>query len=161
MCPGGFLLLWIRGHPSATRTDTHFPYTTRFRSLTIAVYDGNALIAEAGPLLIRGGKHAVYWGDLHGQSGESIGIGASRECFTFARELSFLDVSSHQPNAFQVNNAFWKHLTGLTAEFHQDHRFVTFPSYDRKSVGLGQIVSVRVDHGVRRLIKYKTKPNKK
>src|SRR3546814_10420971 len=64
--------------------------------LTIAVYDGNALIAEAGPLLIRDGKHAGYWGDLHGQSGESIGVGASREYFTFARDLSFLDVSSHQ-----------------------------------------------------------------
>src|SRR3546814_10262516 len=65
-----------------------------------------------------------------GQSGESIGIGASREYFTFARELSFLDVSSHQANDFQVNNAFWKHLNGLTAEFHQDHRFVTFPGYE-------------------------------
>src|SRR3546814_1216716 len=42
----------------------------------------------------------------------------------------FLDVSSHQANDFQVNNAFWKHLNGLTAEFHQDHRFVTFPGYE-------------------------------
>src|SRR3546814_1455781 len=47
-------------------------------NLAIAVYDGNALIAEAGPLLIRDGRHAGDWGDLHGQSGESIGIGASR-----------------------------------------------------------------------------------
>src|SRR3546814_11145997 len=54
-------------------------------NLAIAVYDGNALIAEAGPLLIRDGRHAGYWGDLHGQSGESTGIGASREYFTFAR----------------------------------------------------------------------------
>src|SRR3546814_15359895 len=65
-----------------------------------------------------------------GQSGESIGVGASREYFTFARELSFLDVSSHQANDFQVNNAFWKHLNGLPGEFHQDHRFVTFPGYE-------------------------------
>jgi hypothetical protein len=98
--------------------------------LTIAVYEGNTQIAEAGPLMIRDGKLSGYWGDLHGQSGESIGIGASREYFTFARELSFLDVSSHQANDFQVNNAFWKHLNGLTAEFHQDHRFVTFPGYE-------------------------------
>jgi hypothetical protein len=98
--------------------------------LTIGVYDGNTQIAEAGPLLIRDGQYSGYWGDLHGQSGESIGIGASREYFTFAREMSFLDVSSHQANDFQVNNAFWKHLNGLTAEFHQDHRFVTFPGYE-------------------------------
>ncbi|GAB4370374.1 MAG: DUF3604 domain-containing protein [Kiloniellaceae bacterium] len=98
--------------------------------LSIAVYDGNSLVAEAGPLLIRDGAVAGYWGDLHGQSGESIGIGASREYFDFARNMSFLDVASHQANDFQVNNAFWQHLNGLTAEYHQDHRFVTFPGYE-------------------------------
>ena len=98
--------------------------------LSIKVYDGNALIAEAGPLLIRTGKVSGYWGDLHGQSGESIGIGASREYFDFARNMAFLDVTSHQANDFQVNNAFWKHLNGLTAEYHEDNRFVVFPGYE-------------------------------
>lgn len=98
--------------------------------LTIRVHDGNRLVAEAGPLLIREGAVSGYWGDLHGQSGESIGIGASREYFDFARNMSFLDVASHQANDFQVNNAFWKHLNGLTAEYHEDHRFVTFPGYE-------------------------------
>ncbi|MGD1878216.1 MAG: DUF3604 domain-containing protein [Kiloniellaceae bacterium] len=98
--------------------------------LTIQVYDGNALIAETGPLLIRDGKVSGYWGDLHGQSGESIGIGASREYFDFARNMSFLDVTSHQANDFQVNNAFWKHLNELTAANHEDHRFVVFPGYE-------------------------------
>ncbi|MCB1740835.1 MAG: DUF3604 domain-containing protein [Gammaproteobacteria bacterium] len=87
-------------------------------------------IAEAGPLVIADQQHSGYWGDLHGQSGESIGITTSREYFEFARNKSFLDVTSHQANDFQVNNAFWAHLNELTAEFHDDHRFVVFPGYE-------------------------------
>ena len=71
-----------------------------------------------------------YWGDLHGQSGESIGITTSRNYFDFARNKSFLDVTGHQANDFQVNNAFWKYLNELTAEYHQDGRFVVFPGYE-------------------------------
>ena len=99
-------------------------------NLTIRVLEGDACIAEAGPLLIRAGSYSGYWGDLHGQSGESIGIGASRQYFDFARNKSFLDVTSHQANDFQVNNAFWEYLNNLTAEYDEDHRFVTFPGYE-------------------------------
>jgi hypothetical protein len=86
-------------------------------------------VAEAGPLLIRKGLSG-YWGDLHGQSGESIGITTSRSYFDFARNKSFLDVGGHQANDFQVNNAFWKYLNELTAEYHEDGRFVLFPGYE-------------------------------
>lgn len=98
--------------------------------LWVSIYDGDTCVAKAGPLIIREGTQSGYWGDLHGQSGESIGIGASREYFDFARDRAFLDVTSHQANDFQVNNAFWKYLNELTAEFHKDHRFVTFPGYE-------------------------------
>ncbi len=87
-------------------------------------------VAEAGPLLIRDGEFSGYWGDLHGQSGESIGLTTSRDYFEFARNKSFLDVTGHQANDFQVNNAFWKYLNELTAEFHEDGRFVVFPGYE-------------------------------
>ena len=86
-------------------------------------------IATAGPLHIRDDLSA-YWGDLHGQSGESIGITTSRNYFDFARNKSFLDVSGHQANDFQVNNAFWKYLNELTHEYHEDNRFVVFPGYE-------------------------------
>jgi hypothetical protein len=92
--------------------------------------DTGAPVAEAGPLLIRAGALSGYWADMHGQSGESIGINTSREYFDFARNKSFLDATSHQANDFQVNNAFWAYLNQLTAEFHEDHRFVTLPGYE-------------------------------
>ncbi|MCP5374082.1 MAG: DUF3604 domain-containing protein [Hyphomicrobiales bacterium] len=99
-------------------------------TLFVRVLDGNTCVAEAGPLVCRDGVHSGYWGDLHGQSGESIGINTAREYFDFARDMAFLDVTSHQANDFQVNNAFWSLLNDLTAQYHQDGRFVTFPGYE-------------------------------
>ncbi|MDP7498435.1 MAG: DUF3604 domain-containing protein [SAR324 cluster bacterium] len=87
-------------------------------------------VAEAGPLLIEESGFSGYWGDLHGQSGESIGITTSREYFEFARNKAFLDVTGHQANDFQVNNAFWKYLNELTDQYHEDGRFVVFPGYE-------------------------------
>ena len=92
--------------------------------------ESDQCVTEAGPLLIHEGKFSGYWGDLHGQSGESIGLTTSRDYFEFARNMSFLDVTGHQANDFQVNNAFWKYLNQLTEEYHRDGRFVVFPGYE-------------------------------
>ena len=100
--------------------------------LRIKIYDADRdeLLCEAGPLIVEDGPYGGYWADLHGQSGESIGITNSREYFDFARDLAFLDAISHQANDFQVNNAFWKYLNELTANYNDNGRFVTFPGYE-------------------------------
>ena len=100
--------------------------------LRIMVRDAEtgAFVCESHPMMIRVGQYSGYWGDLHGQSGESIGIGTSRAYFDFARNKAFLDVTSHQANDFQVNNTFWKFLNELTAYHHEPGRFVTFPGYE-------------------------------
>jgi hypothetical protein len=87
-------------------------------------------VAESNPMVVKAGARAGFWGDLHGQSGESIGVGAVKEYFQFARDMAFLDVTSHQANDFQVNNAFWDYLNQLTREFQQDGGFVAFPGYE-------------------------------
>lgn len=87
-------------------------------------------VAESNPMVVKAGARAGFWGDLHGQSGESIGVGAAKEYFQFARDRAFLDVTSHQANDFQVNQAFWQYLNQLTREFQQDGRFVAFPGYE-------------------------------
>ena len=98
--------------------------------LTIRVFENNRCVAIGGPLLIRNGDNVSYWGDLHGQSGETIGITTASQYFDFARNKSFLDVTSHQANDFQINNAFWKYINELTSEYQEDGRFVTFPGYE-------------------------------
>ena len=99
---------------------------TRFDLLDGA---GNRL-ARSNPLLTRADGPSGYWGDLHGQSGETVGINTLREYFEFARDVAFLDVTSHQANDFQVTNDFWSQINRLSAEFNVDGRFVVFPGYE-------------------------------
>ena len=53
-----------------------------------------------------------YWADLHGQSGETIGMGSAEGYFRYARDAAFVDMVGHQGNDFQITDAFWKKLNG-------------------------------------------------
>ena len=71
-----------------------------------------------------------WWGDLHGQSEETIGSGSAEEYFSFARDLAGLDFAGHQGNDFQITGAFWEHLQRLTRATDEPGRFVAFPGYE-------------------------------
>ena len=99
--------------------------------LAIEVLDADGgILAVTNPMRIADDGVATYWGDMHGQSGESVGINTARQYFEFARDLAFLDATSHQANDFQINGAFWRHINELTAEFQEDGRFLTVPGYE-------------------------------
>jgi hypothetical protein len=88
-------------------------------------------IAAESPLL-------HYWGDLHGQSEETIGTNSARDFFAFARDKAFLDACSHQGNDFQITTPFWEHLNELSKEFNEDGGFIVFPGYEWSgNTGLG------------------------
>ena len=97
-------------------------------TLTLTRDDGTAV--EAGPLIIRNGDTAHFWGDLHGQTGETVGTNTIEHYFDFARNVAFLDVSSHQGNDFQITEGFWQHLNRLTAEVNEPGRFTVLPGYE-------------------------------
>jgi hypothetical protein len=71
-----------------------------------------------------------YWGDIHGQSDETLGTNSAGEYFLFGRDRAFLDVMSHQGNDFQITGAFWADLNRLTSQFDDPGRFVCFPGYE-------------------------------
>jgi hypothetical protein len=99
--------------------------------LSIVVSDATGnLLAESNPLALRAGAAASFWADMHGQSGESVGINTAEEYLHFARDLAFLDAAAHQANDFQINQAFWARLQELSAAFHEDGRFLTLPGYE-------------------------------
>lgn len=99
-------------------------------TLRIKIFIGEEEVAEAGPLVIRNAGVAGFWGDLHGQTGETVGVNSIESYFDFGRNKAFLDVTSHQGNDFQINDRFWKRLNELTAEFDEPGRFVCFPGYE-------------------------------
>ena len=94
------------------------------RSEAGAPFRSNAMVVK--PSLGR----RRYWGDLHGQSEETIGSGSAEEYFSFARELAGLDFAGHQGNDFQITRKFWEHLQRLTRDADEPGRFVAFPGYE-------------------------------
>ena len=100
--------------------------------------DGD-LAARSNPLrLVEQADLLPYWGDLHGQSEETIGTNSARDFHFFARDRAFLDAVAHQGNDFQITSAFWGEINRLSAEFTEDGRFIAFPGYEWSgNTGLG------------------------
>jgi hypothetical protein len=96
----------------------------------IKVFIGEIEVAQAGPLVIKNGDIAGFWGDLHGQTGETVGTNTIESYFDFARNKAFLDVTSHQGNDFQLTGTFWQHLNDQTAAWDKPGRFTVFPGYE-------------------------------
>ncbi len=112
-----------RSHRVTLRLDA--PGAYRF-----ALHDGaGAKLADGPPLLI-GEADPTFWADLHGQSGETVGINSIEEYFTFARDIAFVDACAHQANDFQIKEAFWDRINATTRAFDEDGRFVAFPGYE-------------------------------
>src|SRR5262245_21089899 len=88
-------------------------------------------LARANPMrVVTTAPMRRYWGDLHGQSGETIGMGSAEDYFHYARDLAFIDIVGHQGNDFQITDAFWDRLNRLTAAFDEPGRFVCVPGYE-------------------------------
>jgi len=97
-----------------------------------AVDKATGLAADSNPIRVLSEKSTLhpYWGDLHGQSEETIGTNTIDDYFTFARDYALMDVSAHQGNDFQVTDEFWAAINKTTRKFYKPNRFVTFPGYE-------------------------------
>lgn len=98
--------------------------------LRIKVFVDEVEVCEAGPLVIEAGEKAHFWGDLHAQTGETVGVSTIESYFDFARNKAFVDVSSHQANDFQINPTFWNHLNRQTEQWNEPGRFTVLPGYE-------------------------------
>jgi len=97
------------------------------------------VVARSNPCRFVGDAPLLpYWGDLHGQSEETIGTNSARDFYEFARDKAFLDICVHQGNDFQITTGFWHWLNELSAEFTEDGRFIVFPGWEWSgNTGLG------------------------
>jgi len=99
--------------------------------LDLRLIANNKEIARANPLrVVKGAALRRYWGDLHGQSGETIGMGTAENYFRYARDAAFIDIVGHQGNDFQITDTFWRELNRLTSKFDVPGRFVCLPGYE-------------------------------
>ena len=99
--------------------------------LDLSIVTEDLEVARANPMrVVTTAPVRRYWGDLHGQSGETIGMGSAETYFRYARDAAFIDMVGHQGNDFQITDAFWKKLNRLTAEFDAPGKFVCLPGYE-------------------------------
>jgi hypothetical protein len=88
------------------------------------------LATTTNPVVVDGDHDTLFWGDIHGQSGETVGTGTVREYFEFARDYGFLDFASHAGNDFQITESLWDTIQDAVGEFHDPGEFVTFLCYE-------------------------------
>ena len=89
------------------------------------------LLCRSNPIeVVEAGRPRHYWGDLHGQSNETLGTNTAASYFSFGRDKAFLDVMGHQGNDFQITGAFWRGLNELTGKLDHPGRFVCIPGYE-------------------------------
>ncbi|MDH3579280.1 MAG: DUF3604 domain-containing protein, partial [Hyphomicrobiales bacterium] len=95
--------------------------------------DAGGVLTTTNPIRIvdrEDGQLLHFWGDVHGQSEETIGTGSARQYMEFARDKAFVDVTGHQGNDFQITREFWAELNEIIGEFNEPGRFVTLPGYE-------------------------------
>jgi hypothetical protein len=93
--------------------------------------EDGAVVATSNPLVVSPEPAAVsYWGDLHAQSGETIGMGTAESYFRYARDRAFVDVTSHQGNDLQITGPMWAEFNRLFGQFDDPGRFVVLPGYE-------------------------------
>ena len=136
-------------HLRPSRPVSGLPETVRFRQgefalvidglrldsegdLTVDICDtaGNLLCTSSPMRAVTETDTGHFWGDLHGQTEETIGTNSAWRYFEFARDKAFLDIASHQGNDFQISDAFWAELNAITAEFDRTDRFLAIPGYE-------------------------------
>ena len=107
------------------------------RVMTNGVYrvravDNNGMQAEGNPLVCVDKQNDVrpFWGDLHGQSGETIGSNTVESYFRFAKGAALLDFAGHQGNDFQITKDIWTEIKKQINTIHEDGRFVALVGYE-------------------------------
>ncbi len=90
------------------------------------------LEAETNPIrcVAAPGAHRPFWGDLHGQSEETVGTNPVSSYFRFAREVALLDFAGHQGNDFQITQKVWSEIRRQANRINQAGRFVAFVGYE-------------------------------
>jgi len=83
--------------------------------------------AESNPVRIGAPR---YWGDLHAQSGETVGTNSAESYFRFARDSALADFVGHQGNDIQITDKFWTELNRLSRTFTKPGKFIVIPGYE-------------------------------
>lgn len=86
--------------------------------------------ATVNPVVVGDEGPQTFWGDIHGQSGETVGTGTIEEYFEYLREKAHVEFAAHAGNDFQITDEFWETIQRQTREHNDPGTFVTFLCYE-------------------------------
>lgn len=129
-----------RGAPAVVRLDN-----LRWEAAALGRIRGEARLGDIPPArshYVRATEKAhrwkPFWGDLHGQSEETVGTNTADDYFRFARDMAGAQFCCHQGNDFQVTERAWEAIRAATKKYNAPGRFVTFLGVEWSAVtGMG------------------------
>ena len=100
--------------------------------LRVLVRGDGGLAAASNPIRCREQvpSHRLYWGDVHGQTEETVGTGSIPEYFSYARDIAAVDVTAHSGNDFQITREVYRELRENAERCYEPGQFVTFHGYE-------------------------------
>ncbi len=96
----------------------------------------DGIVGESNPMLVSPDAQNLFWADLHGHTSLSDGTGTLEDYFTYARDVSALDVvaiTDHDHwGVLQMDQhpKLWEETKLQTRRFHRPGRFVTLLGYE-------------------------------
>ncbi|MGN0333803.1 MAG: DUF3604 domain-containing protein [Lachnospiraceae bacterium] len=75
-------------------------------------------------------ERTLYWGDMHGQTRETVGTGFLDDYYSFARDKAAVSFTGWQGNDFEVSDETWKNIREKSAEYTEEGKFLAFLGYE-------------------------------
>ncbi|MHA1681953.1 MAG: DUF3604 domain-containing protein [Promethearchaeota archaeon] len=78
----------------------------------------------------------VFWGDIHGHTIHSDGVGSIDDYYTFARDVSMLDFSAitdHDDIGPRLSDDEWIMISKAAEKYYEPGRFVTFLGHEYRN----------------------------
>ena len=86
--------------------------------------EGNPILVEENP------KFRIYWGDTHGHSGYSEGIGTVDYFMRFARDDARLDYVTHSEHDVWLDAGEWDLIRRTSAEYDEPGKFIPYLGWE-------------------------------
>lgn len=101
------------------------PHWITVRSLDGSISgNGNPILVEEDP------QYRIFWGDTHGHSGYSEGIGTVDQFMRFARDDARLDYVTHSEHDIWLDAGEWEIIRRATAEYDEPGKFIPYLGWE-------------------------------
>ncbi|WP_276256034.1 DUF3604 domain-containing protein [Halomontanus rarus] len=93
----------------------------------------NGIFGQSNPVATGWSERDVYWGDIHVQGYDSIGVGTAAEMFEWGRNVEALDfcaTANHYGGRYEVTPAVWNRVVEASNRYDDPGEFAALISYE-------------------------------